>query len=77
MIQDLKSEMKELRKASVRYKKDLISPVHITSTAYDSDSFEAEMADIIIRLMSFCERFHIDLPLAILEKMDYNETREN
>jgi NTP pyrophosphatase (non-canonical NTP hydrolase) len=35
----------------------------------------SELADVVIRILGFCERNGIDLGKAILEKMAYNETR--
>lgn len=35
----------------------------------------AELADVVIRILGFCERNEIDLGSAILEKMAYNNTR--
>lgn len=35
----------------------------------------AELADVVIRILGFCERNEIDLGKAILEKMAYNESR--
>ena len=35
----------------------------------------AELADVVIRILGFCERNEIDLGSAILEKMAYNESR--
>ena len=34
-----------------------------------------ELADAVIRILSFCARFDIDLEAAVLQKMAYNETR--
>lgn len=39
------------------------------------DGVPAELADVVIRIMDFCESQHIDLEKAILEKMAYNESR--
>jgi NTP pyrophosphatase (non-canonical NTP hydrolase) len=35
----------------------------------------SEMADVVIRVMDFCEANGVDLEKAILEKLDYNATR--
>ena len=36
---------------------------------------EDELADIIIRVFSFCGAFKIDLETAIARKMEYNKAR--
>ena len=35
----------------------------------------SELADVVIRILDFCESINIDLEKALLEKMEYNETR--
>ncbi len=39
------------------------------------EGFPTELADIVIRVMDLAEATGVDLGAAILEKMDYNETR--
>lgn len=53
----------------------------INETYYNQDKptkpegVPAELADVVIRILGFCERNEIDLGKAILEKMAYNESR--
>ena len=42
---------------------------------YFKDTLEDELADIIIRVFSFCGAFKIDLETAIARKMEYNKAR--
>lgn len=42
---------------------------------YFKDTLEDELADIIIRVFSFCGAFKIDLETAVERKMEYNKTR--
>ncbi len=35
----------------------------------------SELADVVIRILDFCESKNIDLEKVLLEKMEYNETR--
>ena len=35
----------------------------------------SELADVVIRILDFCEGQKIDLETIILEKMKYNESR--
>jgi NTP pyrophosphatase (non-canonical NTP hydrolase) len=35
----------------------------------------SEMADVIIRVLHFCGKHHIDIEKAVREKMAYNESR--
>ena len=41
------------------------------------NSVVVEMADIVIRVMDFCERHNFPLGSAIIEKARYNVTRPN
>jgi len=70
MIKHIKLELKEVKKAEKPWVMKTYS-----STAYDPNSFEAELADIVIRIASYCGLEHIDLERAIIEKMEYNQTR--
>lgn len=36
-----------------------------------------ELADVVIRILSFCGKYDVDLQEAVLQKMAYNETREH
>jgi NTP pyrophosphatase (non-canonical NTP hydrolase) len=36
-----------------------------------------ELADVIIRILDFCEKYHIDMQAAIDLKMEYNKTRSH
>ncbi len=53
----------------------------LNATYYNSnkptkpEGVPAELADVVIRILGFCERNEIDLGSAILEKMAYNDTR--
>lgn len=38
---------------------------------------EVEMADAVIRIMDYCGRFNYDIGGAMVEKMEYNRTRED
>ena len=68
----IKSELKELRKAVKPW-----NPVDTTTTLYDPNSFEAELADIVIRTASYCDWIGVDLQKAITDKMAYNEKRSS
>lgn len=35
----------------------------------------SELADVVIRVMDMCETYGIDLESAVVEKMEYNESR--
>ena len=39
------------------------------------DGFPTELADIVILIASFCERYNVPLEQAIREKLAYNRTR--
>ena len=39
------------------------------------EGIPAELADVVIRIFDYCYNMDIDLEAAIIEKMDYNETR--
>lgn len=39
------------------------------------EGIPAELADVVIRIFDICERYHIDLETAILDKMQYNKGR--
>jgi NTP pyrophosphatase (non-canonical NTP hydrolase) len=43
---------------------------------YIKNSFEDELADVVIRIMDLCGYLKIDLEAHILAKMQYNSTRE-
>jgi len=36
---------------------------------------EVEMADAVIRIFDYCGKYNIDLPGAMIEKLEYNKTR--
>lgn len=40
------------------------------------NSFEDELADVIIRMLDLCEGFEIDIETHIRLKLEYNKTRE-
>jgi len=44
---------------------------HVT----DMGNLEMEMADVVIRVMDFCEAYKLDLGCAIIAKLIYNRTR--
>lgn len=44
---------------------------HVT----DIDNLTIEMADVVIRVMDFCEAYKLDLGSAIIAKMIYNRAR--
>ena len=44
---------------------------HVT----DMGNLEIEMADVMIRVMDFCEAYKLDLGCAIIAKLIYNRTR--
>jgi len=50
-----------------------------TETYYRQDGkpegIPSELADVIIRILDICGYFNIDLEAAIVEKMQFNETR--
>jgi len=66
----IKSELKELKKAVKPWE-----PIDHTTTFYDPNSCEAEIADIIIRTASYCDLIGVDLNKAVMEKMFYNSKR--
>lgn len=39
------------------------------------EGIPTELADVVIRIFDYCDNMGIDLEAAIIEKMDYNETR--
>jgi len=39
------------------------------------DTFEDELADVVIRVMDMCEALHINLDWQIEQKLNYNKTR--
>ncbi len=52
---------------------------NLNETYYDEDGkpngVPSELADVVIRILDFCESKNIDLEEKIIEKMKYNETR--
>ena len=42
---------------------------------YFKDTLEDELADILIRVFSFCGAFKIDIDEAVRRKMEYNKER--
>ena len=43
---------------------------------YIKNTFEDELADVIIRVLDICGYFNIDIEKNVLAKMEYNKTRE-
>ena len=43
---------------------------------YIKNTFEDELADVIIRVLDICGYFNIDIERNVLAKMKYNKTRE-
>ena len=43
---------------------------------YIKDTFEDELADVIIRVLDICGYFNIDIERNVIAKMEYNKTRE-
>lgn len=43
---------------------------------YIKNTFEDELADVIIRVLDICGYFNIDIERNVLAKMEYNKTRE-
>ena len=48
----------------------------VSSKIDDFTNAEEECADLVIRLMDFCERFDLNIAGAIVAKHEYNTTRE-
>ena len=56
-----------------------IASVNDFKTAFEihiKNSFEDELADVIIRMFDLCEGFGIDIETHIYLKLEYNKTRE-
>ena len=56
-----------------------ITPYDLGDTGFEQyvkDTFEDEIADAIIRLLTMSARLNIDIDGHVLAKMKYNETRE-
>jgi len=69
LMKHIKSELKELKRSE--------KPWEIRDCGeYNPDSYEAELADIVIRIASYCGHQHINLEDEILKKMDYNSKRK-
>ena len=75
LVSHLKSEAREIKKAIPEAEKGFFTGNRMTSTIYNPNSFEAELSDIVIRVMSFCGHYGIDLEREIIEKMLYNKSR--
>ena len=67
------------KKIIVNIGKCLKVPFELTWTCYeDGDKpcgIPSELADVVIRILDFCESKNIDLESIIIEKMKYNESR--
>lgn len=56
-----------------------VASVNDFKTAFEThikNSFEDELADVIIRMLDLCEGFGIDIETHIRLKLEYNKTRE-
>ena len=49
--------------------------IHLVPGPQKPEGVPIELADLLIRLLDTCEYYNIDLIGAVLEKMQYNETR--
>lgn len=76
LVFDLLAELTELNKAWVEQN---ISEYGLyTFSEFKSkikDTVQDELADIIIRVLSFCGHFGIDIEFHVKEKMEFNKTR--
>ncbi len=70
MIALMHSELSEALEA-IRHEGYESASKHIPSY----NQVAEEMADVVIRIMDFCEARHINLGRAILAKMEFNKTR--
>lgn len=63
-----------------KYRKLNFTPLSITFKenfeTHIKNSFEDELADVIIRMLDLCEGFGIDIETHIRLKLEYNKTRE-
>lgn len=50
-------------------------PLEVYVVAGKPEGIPIELADVVIRILSFCGKYNIDLQDAVLQKMAYNETR--
>lgn len=64
----------ELAEAYEEYR-DWHEPAEIRIVAGKPEGIPIELADVVIRILSFCGKFEIDLQEAVLQKMAFNETR--
>lgn len=62
-----------------RSSSSILSPEEIEKQAFETyikNTFEDELADVIIRTLSICGYLGIDIERNVLAKMRYNKTRE-
>lgn len=85
-VAEAHEELRKGKAADEAYYVDNVGGQHVLSTdpkirigrgrGHDKpEGVPSEMADIVIRVMDFCEAWGIDLGDAVLEKMAYNRTR--
>ena len=69
MVCELAEAMEEHR--------DWREPYEIRVVAGKPEGIPIELADVVIRILSFCGKYDINLEDAVLRKMAYNATREH
>lgn len=67
----------ELSEALEEYRNPQIDPFKTRVVYGKPEGIPPELADVVIRILSFCGKFDIDLQEAVLQKMAYNVTREH
>lgn len=66
----------ELSEALEEYRNNH-EPNEVRVHAGKPEGIPIELADVVIRILSFCGKYDVDLQSAVLQKMAYNETREH
>lgn len=77
LVLDLESELRELKEAFANssYSPKTIDDSHSFFIEHIKDTVEDELADIIIRVLSYCSYANINIEKHILRKMEFNKTR--
>lgn len=66
----------ELSEALEEFRKDGTTSSHYYSDGGKPEGFGTELADCVIRILSYCGQHDIDLAALLAEKVSYNRTRE-
>ena len=68
----------ELSEALEVYReRECVTEIREDARSAKPEGIPIELADCIIRILDFCEEYHIDMQTAIDLKMAYNETRSH